>query len=369
MSVPCQRVLSRAAIVIAAFGLVATGCSGALSRSATVDAPARDRLADGMLVDGVAVHGVQSDPAPADESPAAGEAPAGAVGEESHGDVVRRLAESVAVGSAAAAEDPPPRLPSSPAPGTGAVAALATPALDPSIVAAFRHVDPWGVDRALVVGDEGPDVQWIQRRLRELHFSPGEQDGHLGEGTLAALWALQKLAGLEPRDSVDAEVWRALRSGVEVDVLAPFSEPTRAEIDLDRQVMTVFVDGEVELVTHVSSGSGEDYCQGGRCRRAVTSAGDYRITRRIAGWRNAPLGSLYNPLYFNGGVAIHGSNFVPTWPDSHGCVRVPMHVADIVPALLDGHQPVHVVRPSELAAAPASPVAVPPVAVPPLAEG
>jgi hypothetical protein len=202
--------------------------------------------------------------------------------------------------------------------------------------------------RPLAPGDSGTDVAWLQRRLAALQFAPGAEDGVLGESTLAALWALEKLAGLEPRDEVDAEVWSVLDRGVDIPALVPSGEPTRVEVDLDRQVMTIWLDGRVELVSHVSTGSGEHYCAGGRCRNAVTPTGNYRINRSREGWWHGPLGALYNPMYFNGGIAIHGSNFVPTWPDSHGCVRVPMNVADEVPLLLEHGHPVHVVRSSEV---------------------
>lgn len=208
-------------------------------------------------------------------------------------------------------------------------------------------IEGWASGRVLEAGAEGLDVLWVQRRLAEMRFSPGAGDGVLGESTVAALWALQKIAGLEPRDQVDAEVWSLLQSGVHIPALVA-GEPDRAEIDLDRQLMTVWRDGAVVLVSHVSTGSGERYCSGGRCRNAVTPTGDYHVRRRIHGWRRAPLGRLYNPLYFNGGIAIHGSGFVPTWPDSHGCVRVPMHVAEDVPALLDDGAAVHVLRSTEL---------------------
>jgi hypothetical protein len=33
-------------------------------------------------------------------------------------------------------------------------------------------------------------------------------------------------------------------------------------------------------------------------------------------------GNMYKPLYFDGGQAIHGANTVPTYPASHGCVRL-----------------------------------------------
>ena len=44
----------------------------------------------------------------------------------------------------------------------------------------------------------------------------------------------------------------------------------------------------------------------------------YRYGRRVEGWRDAPLGRLYNPVYFNGGIAVHGAGSVPDRPASHG---------------------------------------------------
>jgi lipoprotein-anchoring transpeptidase ErfK/SrfK len=51
------------------------------------------------------------------------------------------------------------------------------------------------------------------------------------------------------------------------------------------------------------------------------------VSRKIDGWRKAPLGSLFYPNYFLGGVAIHGSPTVPAHADSHGCVRIPVYAA------------------------------------------
>ncbi len=206
--------------------------------------------------------------------------------------------------------------------------------LTPLVGITYRDVGP---------GDHGFDVRWIQNRLIELRFDPGTPDGKMGQATLSALWALEKISGLEPVDNVTPEVWDVLLNGVDIQPLVADGEPTRAEIDLDLQVMEVWRDGELVLVTHISSGSGKGYCNGGRCRRAVTPTGDYTINRTISGWRHAPLGNLYNPLYFNGGIAIHGSGFVPTWPDSHGCVRVPMHVAEELPSIINRGVPVHVI--------------------------
>ncbi len=37
---------------------------------------------------------------------------------------------------------------------------------------------------------------------------------------------------------------------------------------------------------------------------------------------------MWNPVYFNYGIAVHGAINVPLAPASHGCVRIPMHIAD-----------------------------------------
>jgi lipoprotein-anchoring transpeptidase ErfK/SrfK len=52
------------------------------------------------------------------------------------------------------------------------------------------------------------------------------------------------------------------------------------------------------------------------------------VYRQINGWRRSPLGLLYRPKYFRGGYALHGSNSVPAYPASHGCVRVSLRAMD-----------------------------------------
>jgi len=47
-------------------------------------------------------------------------------------------------------------------------------------------------------------------------------------------------------------------------------------------------------------------------------------------------------LYFNGGIAIHGSKSVPAAPASHGCIRIPMSTAEWFPGQVHTGMPVHV---------------------------
>ena len=70
------------------------------------------------------------------------------------------------------------------------------------------------------------------------------------------------------------------------------------------------------------------------CGVAVTPGGVFHFDRRVEGWRNAKLGRLYNPVYFNYGIAIHGASDVPKQPASRGCVRIPMHIAEYFPSLV-----------------------------------
>ncbi len=35
-------------------------------------------------------------------------------------------------------------------------------------------------------------------------------------------------------------------------------------------------------------------------------------------------------MYFNRGIALHGSSFIPPYPDSHGCARLSTAAMDLV---------------------------------------
>ena len=98
------------------------------------------------------------------------------------------------------------------------------------------------------------------------------------------------------------------------------------------------------LVSHISSGSGIPWENEEHSGSSITPTGSFHIQRRISGWRESSLdiGRLYNPLYFTGGIAFHGALSVPSYPASHGCVRVPMHIAEYLPGELPNGTPVHV---------------------------
>ncbi|MFC3981260.1 L,D-transpeptidase family protein [Streptosporangium jomthongense] len=204
--------------------------------------------------------------------------------------------------------------------------------------------------QTLRLGAKGTAVKALQTRLRELGYLPGTADGRYGGTTLTALWAFQKINGIAPTSTVTRKTWNALQNPRSPKVLVPNGRPTRVEVNLTQQVMTLYVDGRVKLISHISSGSGIPYCETATwegktqkfCGSARTPTGDYKTTWRRNGWHRSYLGQLYNPIFFNGGIALHGALSVPLAPASHGCVRLPMNVAAVLPGMLGTGVPVHV---------------------------
>ncbi|GAA4053928.1 L,D-transpeptidase family protein [Nonomuraea soli] len=191
-----------------------------------------------------------------------------------------------------------------------------------------------------------PDLLQVEQRLAEQRFDPGPVDGVRTRETTVALWGLQKLNGLRPTGRLTKATLRALERPREVRPLVKKGARNRVEVDLERQLMVVYTDGRPALISHVSTGANRTYCVRGRCGDAVTPVGAFRVYHRVGGWQNGWLGAMYKPIYFNNGIALHGSTKVPRRPASHGCVRVPLHTADRLFRLVKMDFPVYVDRSS-----------------------
>lgn len=195
----------------------------------------------------------------------------------------------------------------------------------------------------LARGSTGRAVRELQRRLRALHYEPGAADGRFGKATEYAVFAFEKTQGLAPTGQVGPADNAALASPVPPVVLRPNAASERIEVDMARQLLVVYRGGRVALISHVSTGSGRRYCTI-KCQTAVTPIGSFTLRRHLDGWHQASLGGLYRPWYFTAdGIAIHGARSVPLEPASHGCVRVPLGVADRLAVLAAVGEPVLVV--------------------------
>ena len=158
-------------------------------------------------------------------------------------------------------------------------------------------------------GDAGPAVRALQERLSSLGYWLPGIDGRFGADTHHAVVALQKAAGLSRDGVVGSRTRAALDAGTRPGAR---TGGNGIEVDLGRQLLLVVRNGRVATIHDTSTGRVP----------GTTPVGTHAITRQIDGYRRAPLGTLYRPKYFYGGVAIHGYPSVPNRPASHGCVRV-----------------------------------------------
>jgi lipoprotein-anchoring transpeptidase ErfK/SrfK len=166
------------------------------------------------------------------------------------------------------------------------------------------------------------DVKAVQTQLTSLHYYVGAIDGERGPAFHSAVMAFQKVQGIGADGIVGKGTLAALKAP-KSPVLKASAPAERVEVDLTKQVLYVVKSGAIVRILPVSSGNGSTYLQkNGHKAKALSPIGWYKIQRVIHGVREADLGKLYDPQYFYRGWAIHGSNSVPPWPASHGCIRV-----------------------------------------------
>lgn len=229
-------------------------------------------------------------------------------------------------------------------------------------------------------GSQGPEVQAYEQRMVDIRFDPGPVDGIYDQKTAYAAQTLQKYGGGSPTGRItDSDVF-ALNFFQFKDPMAAPPEPNRTEVDITGQTLTLYENYQPKLITTVSSGSGENYCYetprenptSRVCEDANTPSGRFTYTEFRSGWDKSPLGQLYNPYYFNKGIAVHGYESVPTTPASHGCVRIPMHISEYFHDLVSrgdavyvfGGEPANVTSVTPIAPSPLPPTSPDPIPPP-----
>ena len=185
------------------------------------------------------------------------------------------------------------------------------------------------------VGSSGAGVKSVQRRLAALKYDPGTIDSHFGADTEDAVWAFQEINGVKVTGVIDTATKRALVHPRTYRSNDPRQDGTRIEVNQALEVLILYKKGQISLISHVSTGGGYWYnCGGSECQ-AITPNGNYRTDVYMPGWVTVPLGAMYNPVFFISTVyAIHGDTYVPVFPDSHGCVRLPMFIANFFHTLV-----------------------------------
>jgi peptidoglycan hydrolase-like protein with peptidoglycan-binding domain len=178
-------------------------------------------------------------------------------------------------------------------------------------------------------GMHGLSTRELQRKLAALGYYPGPVDGNFGPDTLEAVWAFQETQGLPGEDFVSSAMEQALNDPRAPQVLDAAAGPDRIEVNLSTEVLVLYRNNQIELISHVSTGGHYYFCSpGGGCGYAYTPTGNFATVVFEPGWVTVPLGEMYNPVFFIGtAYAIHGDTYVPLAPVSHGCIRIPMDIA------------------------------------------
>lgn len=276
---------------------------------------------------------------------------------------IERTAASI-VAAVSATTLPTTTVAPAPAPTSSASSASTAPPTSAAAGATAATTPPPG----LGVGARGAEVAALEKRLDTLLYDVGKVDDVYDQNTAYGVTAFQKVQGMARTGRATDDVVAALATASQPPALVPNGGENRVEIDIPRQVLFLYKANTLQKIITISSGNNQRFCSEGRCRRAVTPGGSYGFYRQGRGWETGPLGSLYNPIYFNGGIAVHGSRSVPAQPASHGCIRIPMSVAEWFPGAVHIGMPVHVVgvdgQPPTPAALATTPVTQPPASAP-----
>lgn len=218
----------------------------------------------------------------------------------------------------------PPARPAGPA-APPVVSVPPPPALTPTALPTASPPADLATLPSLTWGDSGPAVQTLQARLNALGFRTTTSAGDFDDGTWSAVLAFQKFEGLDRSGDVTPDVWQRLYQPQGWMPPAQSATVPKVEVDLDRQVVFMLNlerPGQV-VIMNTSTGGGYSYTtKDGSTGYAFTPEGDFSVYRTYDGVEVAPLGTLYRPMYFYGGWALHGSPSVPAYPASHGCVRL-----------------------------------------------
>jgi hypothetical protein len=179
-------------------------------------------------------------------------------------------------------------------------------------------------------GSRGTAVRALQRRLKDLgYLTP--VSGRFDGTTARAVLAFRKVNGFARTTSAGRTVFRRLaRGGGGFKVRYP-KAGKHAEFDWSRQVLVLARGSRPAMILHTSSGTSA----------TPTVFGKYSFYRREPGYNNK---GMYYSVYFVGGYAIHGYSPVPTYPASHGCLRIPIPSAKRVYGWVSLGDPIYTYR-------------------------
>jgi peptidoglycan hydrolase-like protein with peptidoglycan-binding domain len=218
------------------------------------------------------------------------------------------------------------------APTTTTSTTTTTTTISPSAPTPIAAAEP---AIAAVGKSSGSDTARAQQRLLDLGFWLQSPDGDYGLTTSQAVMAFQKYYGLTTDGRLGRET-ADLMTALTERPKASADAGTLVEIDKTKQLIFFVIDGQTSWILNTSTGSEIPYDEPDKNTPGLRQTGD-AVTRnglhdvyreRAEGWWEGDLGEIYRPKYFSGGEAVHGSNHIPDYAASHGCVRVSVPAMD-----------------------------------------
>ena len=195
--------------------------------------------------------------------------------------------------------------------------------------AAFRTNDKRieVVDWRAGAGERGVKVLLLQRALLSQGFAT-PVSGYYDDGTARGVLAFRKTNELGRDGYATSEVYAKLLRGQGAYKLRYPKAGKHVEFDWSRQVLVLAQGGKPYRTYHTSSGT----------PATPTVFGTYRFYLQTPG-TNAK--GMVHSSYFIRGYAIHGYASVPTYPASHGCLRVPIPNAAQIFSWVDIGDPIY----------------------------
>ena len=147
-----------------------------------------------------------------------------------------------------------------------------------------------------------------EQALHRQGYSMPQVDGQTDRFSVWAIYAFQKVAGINPDGHFGGAEWRKLLRNPRMRVRRPDLPSEHIEIDISKQLVMLIKNDRVRNVIHTSTGK--------------PSTPMVRGTFTVYEMRNyRQENHMYRSIFFHGGYAIHGYPEIPLYPASHGCAR------------------------------------------------
>lgn len=179
-------------------------------------------------------------------------------------------------------------------------------------------------------GSSGDAVKTFNRLLADLGYV-NDEGSKYDAATGRAVLAFHKVNNAKRSENATSSDFKKLAQGKGGYDLKWPAGGKHVEADLSRQVLVLAKGGEVQEIYHTSSGA----------PATPTVLGKFNFYRKDAGYNSL---GMYYSAYFIRGYATHGYKSVPTYPASHGCLRLPIADAVHVYNWIDIGDPIYVYR-------------------------